>query len=243
MKRELQVKQCLVHCCGHLHAQRGFWIRSSPSEEFQGGSEYMIRGRPTRTDKPTPSDSQCKLISCGAMSSEERPARIVGPGRLFVMEPNSTSEGGISVRVVQHTSPEYAGRVGYAQAPRTLHPRAPQTFKRQSASAPCCPELVRTLAQHFGIKTEVVKDVLATLSADSCPTAQELEVQALVMLSGMCDDSDSSSEGDSDGLSEGGISEPLTDRVGKGKGKGHHQRRQFQGKGNGRSKRRRFWHR
>merc|ERR1711988_2090393 len=98
-------------------------------------------------------------------------------------------------RVVQPNCPEWSGRVGFPQAPRTLNLQpesVPRTLNPQHVS------LSRSLAQHFGIEVAMVEDILIALSANGRLTLHELEEQAMVTLSGMCDDSESSSEEGSD---------------------------------------------
>merc|ERR1712232_447167 len=65
-------------------------------------------------------------------------------------------------------------------------------------------EVARNLAQHFDIEVAIVMDVLATLSLHRHLPAHELSEQAMVMLSGIFDDSDSSSEGYNDTASSSG---------------------------------------
>jgi hypothetical protein len=189
LKKELQRKQCLAHFFGHLHAQRGVWVRASRLEEFDGGCEYILKGRPIPSPKPSPSDSSCLLISCNAMSSEERPARIAGPGRLIVAEPSDTKEG-MRFRVVQHGSPEFAGRAHDAKVTPALNAEPDSTGHFT--------EVASRLAQHFDTEVALVMDVLANLSVHRHLSVHELSEQAMVMLSGIFDDSDSSSEGDND---------------------------------------------
>merc|ERR1739848_316362 len=117
------------------------------------------------------------------MSSEEHPARIAGPGRLIVAEPSATMEG-IHFRVVQHRSPEYAGRVCDVKVRPALDVK--------SESTDHFTKMARRLAKHFDIEVALVMDVLASLSADRHLPVHELSEQAMVMLSGMFDDSDSS---------------------------------------------------
>jgi Icc-related predicted phosphoesterase len=189
LRKELQRKQCLAHLFGHNHAKRGFWVRTSRLEEFSGGCEVILHGRPIYSKKPSPLDSPCLLISGNAMSSEDRPARVVGPGRLIVVELSDTMEG-MHFRVVKHSSAEYAGRARDVKVRPALNPTPESTDH--------FPEVARGLAQHFDVEVALVMDVLATLSPHGHLPAHELSEQAMVMLSGIFDDSDSSSEGDDD---------------------------------------------
>lgn len=153
----------------------------------------MLKGRRIHTDKPTPADSSCLLISCNAMTSEERPTRIAGPGRVIVAEPADTREG-MNFRVVKHGSSEYSGQA------RDVKPRPTLNFLPESTRH--FPEVARDLAQHFGTEVALVMDVLATLSEHGHLPAHELTEQAMVYLSGMFDDGDSSSEDDNDADSD-----------------------------------------
>jgi len=100
------------------------------------------------------------------------------------------------------------------------------------------PQLARSLAQHFEMELEVVEDVLATLSVDRHLNSHVLEEQAMVMLSGMCDDSDSSSEGDSE--TDGHDEESSGSDVQKRRGHFRHYGRRHHWRGNRHGKRGRF---
>lgn len=123
------------------------------------------------------------------MASEEFPSYIAGPARLIEARPSSTQEG-MHLRVVPHGCPEYLSGGGLAQA-------APMatSMPKPSLDAAHCSHLARSLAEHFALDSELVEDVLATLHVRQL-TSQELEVQAMVMLSGMCHDGESSDDGD-----------------------------------------------
>jgi Icc-related predicted phosphoesterase len=197
--REIKRKGCLAHFFGHLHEQRGFWVRSSSDEDFTGGTEFTVKGRPFYTNKPKPTDTSCLLISCNAMVShpdkDGLPFHMAGPPRLVVAEPSDTPEG-IRFRVVKHGSKEYLGHgqpaplVPLGPASSSGHKRSKRVWARPSQ------ELVSKYAEHFNIMPNLVEDVLGGILASNSCSPDELEDQAIVVLSGMCDaPSDSESDG------------------------------------------------
>lgn len=119
------------------------------------------------------------------MSSEERPNRVAGPGRVVVVYPTSTPEG-LGFRILDHGTPDWRGRAGHVPTPaRAPHP----------AAGPGFPEtMARALAQRFSIDLELVKDILAAISSGSRLPYQELEGRATIALTGMCNDLSSDSE-------------------------------------------------
>lgn len=249
LKKALQFKKPLAHFSGHKHDQRGFWERTSRSEEFSGpGCEYIEprSGRPAYTAKPGPSDCPCILISCNPMASEEFPSYIAGPARLIAAQPSSTPEG-MNLRVVPHGCPEYLSGGGLAQAAPIATP-----MPKPSLDAAHCSHLAHSLAQHFALDSELVEDVLATLHVRQL-TSQELEVQAMVMLSGMCHDGESSDDGedsdawggsgeDSDGQNQDPNRSDGEDQHANGRGHNHgHRHSQSHGR-SWRQSHSRHWH-
>uniref|UniRef100_A0A7S4SEP1 Calcineurin-like phosphoesterase domain-containing protein n=1 Tax=Alexandrium monilatum TaxID=311494 RepID=A0A7S4SEP1_9DINO len=78
-----------VHLFGHIHEQRGHWMRQ-PSGTWEGGVEYeRVPGEPWETFPPPPPEYPGQLIACTAMRNHPDleggvPACIAGPGRLIL---------------------------------------------------------------------------------------------------------------------------------------------------------------
>jgi Icc-related predicted phosphoesterase len=84
-----------AHLFGHLHEQRGVWVRKEsplidPTDNvYVGGVEYVYPSDMDYTvSAPPPRDYPCALVSCNAMLNHARlenaPRGIVGPGRLII---------------------------------------------------------------------------------------------------------------------------------------------------------------
>jgi hypothetical protein len=180
LQKEILKKGCLAHFFGHLHEQRGVWIRSSRHEDFTGGTEFMAHGRPFFTYKPRCTDSSCLLISCNAMVShpdkDGLKFHMAGPPRLVVAEPSDTPEG-VRFRIVKRGSEEYSDT-------RRWQPSRPLQREPLASSG----TLIHKLAKHFRIVPDLVEDVLSELVSDNASRSTEgLEEEAMITLSQMCD--------------------------------------------------------
>jgi hypothetical protein len=99
---------------------------------------------------------------------------MAGMARLVVAEPSDTPES-IRFRVVKYGSKEYSHA-----APE---PTLPPEIETKTGSQ----ELVSKLAKHFGLMPVVVADVLSELiSSGSYSSQDELQEEAIIKLSGMC---------------------------------------------------------
>lgn len=81
-----------AHFFGHLHEQRGIWIKGESG--FEGGIEYQVTpsSLPFQTIGPPPPDYPCEVVSCNAMCSHPRldgtgVNQIAGPARVIHMFP------------------------------------------------------------------------------------------------------------------------------------------------------------
>lgn len=79
-----------AHLFGHVHEQRGVWVKSGDSDgSFRGGVEFRLAdGQPPLCAGPPHPSYPPQVISNNAMKNnpalEGRPARISGPPRLIV---------------------------------------------------------------------------------------------------------------------------------------------------------------
>jgi len=83
LKMEIEKKRPKVHLFGHLHEQRGVWIKDQDNI-YQGGVEFDSWPFP---DHPPPNTYPCQIISCNAMRShsawDKKKRCIAGPARLI----------------------------------------------------------------------------------------------------------------------------------------------------------------
>jgi len=74
-----------AHLCGHVHEQRGQWLKKRKDGDYVGGAEYPT-SKPTYSPKPS-SDYPCHLISSNAMKNhggmDGLGPHIAGPARLI----------------------------------------------------------------------------------------------------------------------------------------------------------------
>lgn len=81
-----------LHLFGHLHEQRGVWVRDS-SGRYVGGVEAKDpRGKTFPTSGPPPADWPCDVVSCNAMGSHPSAKWIDGPARLIFAERGGVDE-------------------------------------------------------------------------------------------------------------------------------------------------------
>jgi len=89
LRRAVERARPAAHLFGHIHEQRGHWLRQ-PSGMWEGGVEYeRVPGEPWATFPPPPPAYPGQLIACTAMKNHPdleggAPARIAGPGRLIL---------------------------------------------------------------------------------------------------------------------------------------------------------------
>ena len=86
LRRAIEKARPRAHLFGHVHEQRGHWLRAGGG--FTGGVEYEATpGQPWHSFPPPPKTYPCDLISCNAMANhadmEGRPPAIAGPARLI----------------------------------------------------------------------------------------------------------------------------------------------------------------
>jgi Icc-related predicted phosphoesterase len=84
LREAIELKKPKVHLFGHLHEQRGVWIKNPGSLEYTGGIEFKPWPYPSQAP---PANYPCQLISCNAMKNHESwdnlPCCIAGPARLI----------------------------------------------------------------------------------------------------------------------------------------------------------------
>jgi len=80
----IELRRPKVHLFGHLHEQRGVWIKNAASFEYAGGVEFQPWPLP---NKPPPSSYPCQIISCNAMKNHHswdgKKSCIAGPARVI----------------------------------------------------------------------------------------------------------------------------------------------------------------
>jgi len=85
LRRAIELKRPKVHLHGHLHEQRGLFIKSTTAPEYIGGVEYTYWPYPNLFPPP---EYPCQLISCNAMKNmkylDRKEPHIAGPARLIV---------------------------------------------------------------------------------------------------------------------------------------------------------------
>lgn len=79
-----------VHLFGHLHEQRGVYVKRPADGSYAGGVEFeVLPGVVASSLGPPPASYPCEIISCNAMKGhpiDGLPPRIAGPARLIVAE-------------------------------------------------------------------------------------------------------------------------------------------------------------
>jgi len=83
LRMEIQQKRPKVHLFGHLHEQRGVWIKDE-FNTYKGGVEFEPWPYP---NYPPSNDYPCQIISCNAMRNhgnwDNKKRCIAGPARLI----------------------------------------------------------------------------------------------------------------------------------------------------------------
>jgi len=84
LRQFIEQRRPKVHLFGHLHEQRGVWIKHEGSNQYTGGVEFKPWDFPSN---PPPTNYPCQLISCNAMQNHSSwdglPVCIAGPARLI----------------------------------------------------------------------------------------------------------------------------------------------------------------
>ena len=88
LRLAIEAKRPKAHFFGHIHEQRGMWLKGADGK-YDGGVEYQAKaGKRWHSFQPPPSTYPCELVSCNAMKNhpelEGGVEHIAGPARLVL---------------------------------------------------------------------------------------------------------------------------------------------------------------
>lgn len=89
LRLAIEAKRPKAHFFGHIHEQRGMWLKGEDGK-YVGGVEYQAEaGKRWHSFQPPPSTYPCELVSCNAMKNHPELEgvtleRIAGPARLII---------------------------------------------------------------------------------------------------------------------------------------------------------------